>query len=62
MFWHMVAIELLTNILYDTILTDMESGYKVFRRQVIEGMNIRSRRFDFEPEFMPSCRSGTTAS
>ena len=54
MFWHMIANKLLTvmtNILYDTILTDMETGYKVFRRQVIEGMNIKAKRFDFEPEF-----------
>lgn len=54
MFWHMVANMLLTtmtNILYDTILTDMETGYKVFRRSVIEGMTIRAKRFDFEPEF-----------
>lgn len=54
MFWHMIANKLLTvmtNILYDTILTDMETGYKIFRRQVIEGMNIKARRFDFEPEF-----------
>jgi glycosyltransferase involved in cell wall biosynthesis len=54
MFWHMVANYLLTfmtNILYNTILTDMETGYKVFRRKVIEGMPLRSRRFDFEPEF-----------
>ena len=54
MFWHMIANRLLTfitNILYNTILTDMETGYKVFRREVIEGMNIRSKRFDFEPEF-----------
>jgi glycosyltransferase involved in cell wall biosynthesis len=54
MYWHMVANYLLTfmtNILYNTILTDMETGYKVFRRQVIEGMPLRSRRFDFEPEF-----------
>ena len=53
MFWHMIANKLLTgmtNILYDTILTDMETGYKVFRREVIEGMTIRSKRFDFEPE------------
>ena len=41
----------MTNILYNTILTDMETGYKVFRREVIEGMNIRAKRFDFEPEF-----------
>ena len=54
MFWHMIANKLLTtmtNILYDTILTDMETGYKVFRREVIEGMTIKSNRFDFEPEF-----------
>lgn len=54
MFWHMIANKLLTamtNILYDTILTDMETGYKVFRRAVIQGMKIRSKRFDFEPEF-----------
>lgn len=54
MFWHMIANKLLTtmtNILYDTILTDMETGYKVFRRSVIEGMTIRAKRFDFEPEF-----------
>lgn len=54
MFWHMVANRMLTtmtNILYDTILTDMETGYKVFRRGVVDGMNIKARRFDFEPEF-----------
>ncbi len=54
MFWHLIANRLLTfmtNILYNTILTDMETGYKVFRREVIEGMNIHSKRFDFEPEF-----------
>ncbi len=54
MFWHQVANKILTfmtNILYDSILTDMETGYKVFRRKVIEGMIIRSKRFNFEPEF-----------
>ncbi len=54
MFWHMVANKLLTtmtNVLYNTILSDMETGYKVFRREVVEGMTIRARRFDFEPEF-----------
>jgi glycosyltransferase involved in cell wall biosynthesis len=54
MFWHMVANQLLTfmtNILYNTILSDMETGYKVFRRKVIEGMPLRAKRFDFEPEF-----------
>jgi hypothetical protein len=54
MFWHMVAnkmLTLLTNILYNTILTDMETGYKVFRRTVLEDLNLRANRFDFEPEF-----------
>jgi glycosyltransferase involved in cell wall biosynthesis len=54
MFWHQTANKLLTfmtNILYDSILTDMETGYKVFRREVIEDMTIRSKRFNFEPEF-----------
>ena len=54
MFWHQLANQLLTlmtNILYDSILTDMETGYKVFRREVIEGMTIRAKRFNFEPEF-----------
>jgi glycosyltransferase involved in cell wall biosynthesis len=54
MFWHMVANQMLTfmtNVLYNTILSDMETGYKVFRRKVIDGMKLRSKRFDFEPEF-----------
>jgi glycosyltransferase involved in cell wall biosynthesis len=54
MFWHQLANQLLTlmtNILYDSILTDMETGYKVFRRHVVEGMTIRAKRFNFEPEF-----------
>jgi glycosyltransferase involved in cell wall biosynthesis len=54
MFWHLVAnkmLTLMTNILYNTILTDMETGYKVFRREVIDGMVIRANSFNFEPEF-----------
>jgi glycosyltransferase involved in cell wall biosynthesis len=54
MFWHMVANHLLTfmtNILYNTILTDMETGYKVFRREVLDGMVLHANSFDFEPEF-----------
>lgn len=53
MFWHMVAnkmLTLLTNLLYNSILSDMETGYKLFRREVIEDVPLRSRRFDFEPE------------
>ena len=54
MFWHMVAnklLTLLTNILYDTILTDMETGYKVFKRHVVDDMPLHAKRFEFEPEF-----------
>jgi glycosyltransferase involved in cell wall biosynthesis len=54
MFWHMIANKLLTfvtNILYNNILTDMETGYKVFRKSIVDGMKIKARRFDFEPEF-----------
>jgi glycosyltransferase involved in cell wall biosynthesis len=54
MFWHMVANKLLTlftNILYNTILTDMETGYKVFKKKVVDDMPLHAKRFEFEPEF-----------
>jgi glycosyltransferase involved in cell wall biosynthesis len=54
MFWHMVANRMLTfmtNILYNTILTDMETGYKVFHRKILDGMVLHANSFDFEPEF-----------
>jgi glycosyltransferase involved in cell wall biosynthesis len=54
MFWHMVAnklLTLMTNILYDTILTDMETGYKVFKREIVEDIPLHAKRFEFEPEF-----------
>jgi glycosyltransferase involved in cell wall biosynthesis len=54
MFWHMIANHLLTfatNVLYNTILSDMETGYKVFRREILHGISLRANRFDFEPEF-----------
>ena len=53
-FWNMVANKLLTfitNILYNNILSDMETGYKVFRREVVKDIPLHARRFDFEPEF-----------
>ncbi len=53
LFWHMVAnmlLTLMTNVLYNTILSDMETGYKVFKAEVIKGVPLRARRFDFEPE------------
>lgn len=52
-FWHMIAnkmLTLMTNILYDAILSDMETGYKAFRADVLKGIPLRCRRFDFEPE------------
>lgn len=54
MFWHMLAnklLTLMTNILYNNILTDMETGYKVFKREIVKDITIHARRFDFEPEF-----------
>jgi glycosyltransferase involved in cell wall biosynthesis len=54
MFWHMLANQILTlttNLLYDTILSDMETGYKLFRREVLDNIKLRANRFDFEPEF-----------
>jgi glycosyltransferase involved in cell wall biosynthesis len=43
-------LTLVTNMLYNNILTDMETGYKAFRAPILKGMKIRSNRFDFEPE------------
>lgn len=54
LFWNMLANKILTlttNILYNNILTDMETGYKLFKREVVQGMHIKARGFDFEPEF-----------
>jgi glycosyltransferase involved in cell wall biosynthesis len=54
MFWHMVANKILTfitNLLYNNIISDMETGYKVFTREAIQGIEIHAKRFDFEPEF-----------
>ena len=39
-----------TNLFYGTSLSDMETCYKCFRRTVIDGMPLRSRRFEIEPE------------
>jgi glycosyltransferase involved in cell wall biosynthesis len=54
LFWNMVAnkiLTLVTNVLYNNILTDMETGYKVFRREIVEGFPLHARGFEFEPEF-----------
>lgn len=52
-FWNFLAnkfLNLLTNLLYNTILTDMECGYKVFRADVFKNIAIKSNGFDLEPE------------
>jgi glycosyltransferase involved in cell wall biosynthesis len=53
-FWHMVTNKILTvlsNMLTNLNLTDMETCYKVFKKEVLEGMDLKSNRFGFEPEF-----------
>ena len=53
MFWHMVGKQvprLLTNILYNTTLSDMETGYKVFRGRSFDAWSLRSDDFRIEPE------------
>lgn len=54
LFWNMVANKILTfvtNILYNNILSDMETGYKLFKRDLVKDIPLHARRFDFEPEF-----------
>ena len=54
LFWNMVANKILTfvtNFLYNNILSDMETGYKVFKREMVKDIPLHARRFDFEPEF-----------
>jgi glycosyltransferase involved in cell wall biosynthesis len=43
-------LSLATNLLYNTSLSDMECGYKLFARKVLDDITIESDRFDFEPE------------
>lgn len=53
MFTHFLGnkfLSLLTNVLYGSTLTDMETCYKAFRADFIKGIEIKSNRFDFEPE------------
>ena len=52
-FWHFAGnqfLTLLSNITTNLNLTDMETGYKVFRAEVIKGIPLKSNRFGFEPE------------
>lgn len=53
-FWHSICNGILTtasNMFTNLNLTDMETCYKVFRRDVLQGMTLQSNRFGFEPEF-----------
>lgn len=52
-FWHWLgnsSITFLTNFLYNTNLSDMETGYKVFKKEVLKSLNLKSNGFDIEPE------------
>lgn len=52
-FWHFAGnqfLTLLSNITTNLNLTDMETGYKVFRAEVIKGLPLKTNRFGFEPE------------
>ncbi len=52
-FWHSMANKFLTlasNMMTNLNLTDMEVGYKLFKREIIQGITIRENRFGFEPE------------
>jgi glycosyltransferase involved in cell wall biosynthesis len=53
-FWHYLGNMLLTtlsNMLTNINLSDMETGYKVFRRKILESITLKCNRFGFEPEF-----------
>ncbi len=52
-FWHMIGnrfLTLVTNVLYNTILSDMETCYKVFTREVAEQLKLRAPGWGFDPE------------
>ena len=53
LFWHLVGnrfLSLLTSVLYNTTLSDMETGYKAFRVDVLRSLDLRENRFGIEPE------------
>jgi hypothetical protein len=53
LFWHSVGnrlLTLITNVFYDSTLTDMETCYKLIPTDLIRSIRLRCRRFDFEPE------------
>jgi glycosyltransferase involved in cell wall biosynthesis len=53
LFWHLMGnrfLSLLTGVLYNTTLSDMETGYKAFRADVLQSLDLRENRFGIEPE------------
>jgi glycosyltransferase involved in cell wall biosynthesis len=53
LFWHLVGnrfLSLLTNVLFNTTLSDMETGYKAFRAEILRSLDLRENRFGIEPE------------
>jgi len=53
-YWHSVAnyfLTLLSNMVTNLNLTDMETGFKAFRREIIQKIDLKENRFGFEPEF-----------
>jgi glycosyltransferase involved in cell wall biosynthesis len=53
MFWHLVGnrfLSLLTNVLFNTTLSDMETGYKAFRADVLRSLDLQQNDFAIEPE------------
>jgi glycosyltransferase involved in cell wall biosynthesis len=60
-FWHYVAnktLTLLSDVLTNLKLTDMETCYKVFRKEVLQGIQLKSDRFGFEPEITAKVAKG----
>ena len=52
-FWHSIGNKMLTflsNMFTNLNLTDMETCYKLFRREIIQGIQLKEKRFGFEPE------------
>ena len=62
MFWHLVGnrfLSLLTNVLFNTTISDMETGYKAFRADVLRSLDLRESDFAIEPEITAKvCRRG----
>jgi glycosyltransferase involved in cell wall biosynthesis len=62
MFWHLVGnrfLSLLTNVLFNTTISDMETGYKAFRVEVLRSLDLREDGFGIEPEITGKvCKRG----